>query len=406
MVTGAGSLALKGRGATEQQDDGPAADTKRGLAQLRIQVSSRLADVEADWRVLEAEGLQSPSQSFDFNKVWVETLEIESAQRLFVTIATEDEPLLAMAFKRCRLMGARVACPLSGRHVGTNSPLLNRTALARMTAQVRSGMIERLLAQLDVDIVVLPHILRADAEFLTDSGHQVDAEHLYRAHFSSWAECDREQRSRSRRKHDKQQANKLAALGEVSFEEVSSPAEVTQILDILFKYRAARFDGLGIADPFAPAQIRAFYRTIFNQSDVLRGVAHVLRVDGDIVAVRYNLVAGEKMFCLISGMITTEEMLPGSPGKQILVHIMQHVFDHGIAVFDLGSGFSDEKRHWCNERLPLTNVYLPATLKGRAVARMLISLARLKSAVKSNRKLFDFLKIWRARLARRKQHQL
>ena len=169
-------------------------------------------------------------------------------------------------------------------------------------------------------------------------------------------------------------------------------------IDVLFSDRAARFAAQGIADPFAAPQVRAFYRTIFGEGETLKGQMQVLRLNGAIVAARYNLVAGDRMFCLISSMNTDPGLQPGSPGKQILVRLMQSIFGQGITSFDMGAGLTDEKRHWCNVQLPLVDVLMPVTLKGRVHVALASLWPRLKRAIKRNEKLFAVARRLRARL--------
>ena len=213
----------------------------------------------------------------------------------------------------------------------------------------------------------------------------VASDHLYRTEFPDWEHCDKEQRTRSRRKHDKQQGQKLAAMGTVAYEEIGADHDANAAIDVLFSDRAARFAAQGIADPFAAPQVRAFYRTIFRDGETLKGQMQVLRLNGAIVAARYNLVSGDRMFCLISSMNTDPGLQPGSPGKQILVHLMQSIFGQGIASFDMGAGLTDEKRHWCNVHLPLVDVLMPVTLKGRVVYRPVEPLAAFQACHQAKR---------------------
>ena len=57
----------------------------------------------------------------------------------------------------------------------------------------------------------------------------------------------------------------------------------------------------------------------------------MLRLNGEIVAVRYNIVHGDRMFCLISSMSDDPAIQNGSPGKQCLLRVMQTVFDAGLS---------------------------------------------------------------------------
>ena len=95
---------------------------------------------------------------------------------------------------------------------------------------------------------------------------------------------------------------------------------------------------------------------------------HVLRLNGEIVAVRYNVVHGDRFFCLISSMSDDPAIQGGSPGKQCLLRVMQTVFDQGARIFDMGAGFTDEKRHWCNVQIPVRQHYIPLSAIGSVSA--------------------------------------
>lgn len=368
---------------------------------ILVTVTDRIEEIAPAWRALEAEGLFGPAQSYDFNRIWMESLDVPRAKQAFVLVTRAGRPFLVLALVARRQFGLRTFCSAAGRHAGSATPLIDRAVLDGLSAQERVQMWQKVLDGLGADLLRLEHVVTDDLSLFGSKVCSIPSDTLYRSEFDSWAQCDKEQRSRSRRKHDKQQGAKLAALGTVLFEELDAEADVDAALDAMFADRAARFAEQGIADPFASAGVRAFYRSVFSQGQTLKGVMHVLKLDGRIVATRYNMVAGENMFCLISSMSTDPVLQPGSPGKQILVHIMQSVFDAGLKVFDLGVGFSDEKRHWCNVQVPLSHVYLPRTLRGRLVARLLLLVAGVKAKIKSDQALFERLKSMRAKLGPR-----
>ncbi len=378
--------------------DTPKADIDR--IGMRIGHSDLLHDVEADWRALEKLGIDSPGQSYDFVRVWVETFDIPRERQAYVSVELSGRPLMIVALEKTSRLGVTVCQPFAGSHVGVNAPLMDRERMAKLSDLDRRIMWERIRKALGADIVRFGRVLESDCALLPNA-MAIASDNLYRTEFESWEDCDKCQRTRSRRKHDKQQGQKLAALGEVSYVEIGAEDDATQAIDVLFADRAARFAEQGIEDPFAPAAVRAFYRSVFRSTGVLKGQMQVLRLDDTIVAARYNLVAGSRMFCLISSMSTDPKLQPGSPGKQILVRLMQSIFASGFRSFDMGAGFTDEKRHWCNVSLPLMEVTMAQTLRGWLLMQMLSLSPRLKHAIKSNDKLFAKVKEWRAKRARR-----
>ena len=382
-------------------EDMPANDTV-DLARIgvRMAFTDSLMEVEPVWRALEANGIDSPGQSFDFIRIWTETFDIPRHNQAYVAIDIAGRPLMVVAFERSRRHGLDILSPFACSHVGVNAPLMDRARMALLSEDDRRLIWARIKATLGADVLKLGRVLEADAAFLPGAA-TFETDSLYRTEFPDWESCDKQQRTRSRRKHDKQQGQKLAAMGDVAYDEIGADMDATQAIDVLFSDRADRFAKQGIADPFAAPQTRAFYRTVFRAGETLKGHMQVLRLNGAIVAARYNLVSGSRMFCLISSMNTDAALQPGSPGKQILVHLMQRIFGQGIASFDMGAGLTDEKRHWCNVQLPLVDALMPATAKGRVYVALTGQVAGIKRAIKSNAKLFAYFKALRARFGAR-----
>lgn len=157
---------------------------------------------------------------------------------------------------------------------------------------------------------------------------------------------------------------------------------------------------MGINDPFAAPDVARFYRGTVDPKSNIGVKLHVLRVNGKIVAVRYNIAVGDRLFCLISSMSDDPAVQVGSPGKQGLLRMMQTIFDEGYRILDLGAGVNDEKRHWCNQQLPLDNRYLPLTLKGRLMLGLASSWQAARRRIKSDKRLYPLALKLRGWLAR------
>src|SRR5690606_40004364 len=126
-------------------------------------------------------------------------------------------------------------------------------------------------------------------------------------------------RSKSRRKHYRQQGDKLEAMGAVSFEQLRGGPGAASVLGILFRQRAARFVEMGVTDPFCIETIRDFYDATVAPGSGIDVRLHALRLDGEIVGLRYSIAHGDRLFCLISSMAIDPAIQPGSPGKQCLL---------------------------------------------------------------------------------------
>jgi CelD/BcsL family acetyltransferase involved in cellulose biosynthesis len=89
---------------------------------------------------------------------------------------------------------------------------------------------------------------------------------------------------------------------------------------------------------------------------------------------------------------------PGSPGKQCLLRVMQTVFAEEFRVFDMGEGETDEKRHWCNVRIPVRHHYVPITRRGALAVAASRGLQQIRARVKSDPRLLELARQARGRM--------
>jgi CelD/BcsL family acetyltransferase involved in cellulose biosynthesis len=366
-----------------------------------------LAEIAGIWAELEAAGgVQSPGQNLAFVRTWIETQQVAEADQLYLVAERSGTPLALLALRRERRLGVNAYTWVLGNHVGCNGPIADPRRLEALGTEGRRTLwaeFARAARNAGADLLHLPAMasdVPGHGDLYAEFGRSVAGDTLYRAEFDSWESADSTQRNKSRRKHDRQQGDKLSALGEIRFEDVGPEYCTTAILERMFIQRAERFAQMGIADPFAAPRIRRFYAEALRPGADTGARLSVLRLNGEIVAVRYNIVRGTRMFCLISSMSTEPALQPGSPGKQILLRLMQTIFDAGFHSFDMGAGLTDEKRHWCNVQIALRDHVVPLTLKGRLAADLVATTASLKSRIKSDPRLLGLAKRIRALLNR------
>lgn len=382
-----------------------ARDSATAAPSLRFRQLASFAEAEAPWRALEAMGgLVSPGQSFDVCRLWCETLGVPGRDIALLIAEAGDQPVALLPLRRVPAPGMRVLGWMLGNHVGANAPLLDPCQIGVLSPQARAELWTGLARISGADLLFLRDIpIERPGRLVleTELGTPVPSDTLYRARFSSFAQADSIQRNKSRRKHDRQQGDKLATMGAVSFTTITNgDPELPHALQTLFRQRAERFAQMGVCDPFAEPAIRAAYAALAAAGSGADVHMALLKLDGEIVAARYCLHRGSVWYCLISSMSTEPRLQPGSPGKQCLLHVMQHLFEAGEAVLDMGSGLTDEKRHWCNEQVALVHRYLPVTSKGRLLAAGHRQVSALRRRAKDDERLRGLLYRARAVLAR------
>jgi CelD/BcsL family acetyltransferase involved in cellulose biosynthesis len=373
-----------------------------GLGGLSVVLWQRIEQAESVWRALAGATVESPGQDFGFIKLWIEAVGIPEDDCVFVAAFDDNSPVALFPLHRRRQGGVRSLGWFPGSHVGCNAPLVDGARVAEMTPDARRRLWRRMFRIVSgADLIALRSVPKLEidgVDIFAELGELLEADTLHRASFVSFEEADRTQRNKSRRKHDRQQGDKLAALGAIEFDELDNGAHAQALMETMFQQRAARFHQMGVADPFAAPKIRAFYDATVRHGSGVRVKLHVLRLKGEVVATRYNIIQGDRMFCLISSMSEDERLRPGSPGKQCLLRVMQTVFAEGYRIFDMGEGLTDEKRHWCNVQIPVRNHYLPLTAMGRLSAVAHRAGHQLKHRVKSDPRLLAMAKWVRGRM--------
>ena len=374
-------------------DPGLRSDAAPAVArnEIAVEVTDRIEDVEAVWRGLTASSIESPGQSYDFIRLWIADRKVPQSQQRYVVGRIDGQPVALLPLHRKRVHGLPVFTWFPGANAGCYAPIADYDRLAALGVEGRCQLWTAMTRQLTgADVVYLRSIpveVGGHAGLFDELGSTLPVETLYRSQYSSWEECDRLQRSKSRRKHDRQQGDRLTAMGEVGFEEVRNGVEAKGAIETMFMQRSARFKAMGIRDTFVHDRLIAFYHAMAETGSGVDVRLHVLRLNGAIVAVRYNVVHGERMFCLISSMSDDPDIQNGSPGKQCLLRVMQTVFDQGIRVFDMGNGFTDEKRHWCNVQAPLRQHYIGLTPQGAVIVKAHRMFQKTRAAIKANPQL-------------------
>lgn len=374
-------------------NDGPAETSGRAATSLRIEVevTSRIDAVETVWRALSAKAIESPGQSYDFIKAWVTARNIAETDQCYVVGRVDGRPVALLPLHRKRVHGLPVFTWFPGANVGCYAPVADYDRLMALGSDGRCALWTAMTRQLTgADVVYLrsiPSEIAGCPGIFDELGATLSVETLYRSQYASWEECDRLQRSKSRRKHDRQQGDRLNAMGAVDFEEIRNGGDTRCAIEVMFRQRSARFKAMGIRDTFVRDGLIGFYHDLAREGSGVDVRLHVLRLEGTIVAVRYNVVHGDRMFCLISSMSDDPAIQNGSPGKQCLLRVMQTVFDQGIGIFDMGSGFTDEKRHWCNLQIPLRQHYIGLTLRGVLIVKAHRAFQRSRAAIKASPQL-------------------
>ena len=214
-------------------------------------------DIEAVrplWERLASTNRLSPGQDFAFIRQWIEAQGIAPRDCYFVVASWGGAPVALLPLQRRLSQGIRVLTWFPRAHVGCHAPIIDAERLAALTSDERRSLwqaVRRNLRGADALILCSVPLREGSADPFAELGSSSVVETLYRSVFANWEEADRVQRSKSRRKHDRQQGERLEALGSVEFKELGNGPEAEAVLAVMFRQRAARFAEMGVRDPFA-----------------------------------------------------------------------------------------------------------------------------------------------------------
>ncbi len=357
---------------------------------ITAQIFDDLAAVEPLWRAIEAEGVGSPYQRFDWVRAYVEALAAHErfGPRIVVLKDVADRPVMLLPLAVHQRCGFQIASVIGGKHANYHAPILGPHAPA-LAAEAFTAVLVAVGRQLGIDaydFINLPGVWQSRPNPLVLPSAGLNPSNAYSLTLGSSAE-DTLKRAlgKDARKRVRQKERYLAALGPVTHRVARNLAEVDRILDTYFAQKAERFRVLGLPIDVEIAPMRAFVRRacLAGLETACPAVElHALEVGDRIVAifgVAVDRMRGSGMFTSFDG---AAEVARCSPGDLLLTRIIATQCERGRTAFDLGVGEARYKSTFCGETDQLFTLVLPVTVRGHAYAGALRSLVSAKHFVK------------------------
>ena len=377
-----------------------------GASGCHVRVATTFGDVEAVWRVLEADAVFSAYQAFDWLQIFHRHLAGDETPCLAVISdeAGRAQALLPLVLSTSR--GLTSARFMGGSHANFGLGLW-RPAFAEAMMPDRLTMVLRDIAAAapqSIDLFRLtgqPESWSGLANPFARLPHQPSPSFGYHLALGPDADAVIERVvSKDSRKKLRKKERALAEHGAVSFRLARDVAEVERFTDLFLAWKAARFAELGIANVFAEPGTRAFIieaatRGLPEGRPVIELSA--LMVGDEPVALFGGTVAGGRFSGMFNAM-TTGPLTRESPGELLLHHLIRHCCARGLTVFDLGAGEAQYKSNLCDGVDPLFDQFIAMSWKGRLAAGVEAFAMRAKRAVKQSDWLWPLIvKLRRAR---------
>lgn len=359
--------------------------------------------IEAEWRLLEATGIGTVFQRFDWVDAYVRhVVPHEGLEPALLLGRLDGRPAFVLPLGVARRGRLRVAGWLGGSHSGYNFGLwsreaadavarLGRGALERMLRRALPGVDGAMLARMPLAHDGVPNPLAALVALPSAvQGYSVSLEGGMSAVIARTNGGARRRRARSKER-------RMAEIGAVSHGVTRDPAAIAEALDFFAEQKALRLAEQGLPNVFGAPGVMDFLRDLAVRSAGLREPLLQItryRVGGRLRAVVGSGVHNGRVNVYVLTLVH-DETLPNSPGQVLMYRHIEESCQAGRKVFDFGVGYELYKESWADTVHRLVDGYVaftPTGALGLGAARLA---ERAKALLRRNEKLWTRLKVLR-----------
>ncbi len=352
--------------------------------------------LEERWRHLEATGVCTVYQSYDWLNAWIKSVGLEeNTTPQFVTVADPSGRTLCILPLGTTEKGPfRILHWLGGCHSNYNLGLCSGDWVKHQTTASMSALVREILQRLpDCDAIHLsdqptswggcdnPFYLISHRPSVNESYSldlQPDYEDLYARKRSSSTR-------RSARKRDK----RLAAGGALTIHTVSTSVELDVFIGQLLAQKRLQMDTLGVGDLFGQ-HFADFIKALGHERTAsgLQLMCNQLMCGNDIAATVFGTTYKGRYYGLVLAMA------PGpharhSPGDLALRRTIETCCRSGITAFDFSQGEAAYKSTWADHRIDLFDTIVGVTAMGHIYAVVMGLYLALKRKIKKTPALFS-----------------
>ena len=387
----------------------PVAQVTDAANGLTLELYDKMATLEAEWRALNQDSLNSPHHFYDWCKAWFET----NPHPLAIVICRQNgrvQFILPLEVVKCR--GVRVAQFMAGEFSNMNTGLTasafrnkgvirDAKAFEASLTQVFSGTAD-LVALRDMRLCWRAACTPLEALAAVENRNLTFQLPLLGTMEATIAQVN----AKRRRKKYRNQLRRFESMGGYDHVVASTPEERTEILDTFFRQMAVRFEALGLPDAFLETKTKAFFHALAQADHEGRQSPlrlHALRLkgehDGHICAVAGLTLNGDHVICQF-GSIDETHVPDASPGEFLFWLMIEQCALEGYTTFDFGIGDQPYKRGWCPVITPQRDILLPVSVAGRAARLMELVRIQARAFIKRHRSLYTLAQ--RLRVMRQK----
>jgi CelD/BcsL family acetyltransferase involved in cellulose biosynthesis len=374
--------------------------------QLSFAVHSSLADAEPAWRDLEARGVLTPYQRFDWISQYCEAgFDGDSGSTAILVVSEDGAPVAILPLRITSWFGARIGRIIGSAISNSDSLIYDPIYRDRLTQDALNRAFAALSAHGHrVDLLSFQNLVGdAGTNPLLAFPHAPAPNNLYVGSLLTPDGVDIETSlSRKRRNNLKRGMRRLTELfGEVELRRASTPEEIDAFEEVFFEQRSRRFREMGVKNVFGTPEFRAFYRDVARVSLGKAQPAltvHALMAGGEILATSFGVYSPGHYSQQINSTADGPAAKYSLSGV-LLMLLLEELRVQGFRTFDLGLGDFEYKTEWTEASVVYDSI-VPVSGFGTDVAPLLRGARMIKRTIKQTPALWRVARSVQALLAR------
>jgi CelD/BcsL family acetyltransferase involved in cellulose biosynthesis len=375
------------------------------LATATILIYPSLSAARDVWRAAVEQCACFVFQTYEWNTTWRETVGRTAAiSEAIVHIAAADGRtlmLLPLAIRQSQRL--TILEFLGGSLTDYNAPLIDADFAREVDGDEFARLwrtVVRLLPKFDVAwLVRMPKTIDGAPNPMVGLSWVRHTDDAFAATLPESFEAFAATRSTQFFAQIRRHRRRLEKRGHVDVKFPAEPDERLEVIRVLADQKSSWLRSNGYDDPFRHEATREFYERLTTaQPQAGRILVACLRVGDQIAATLWGAIFGRRYYFLLPSY--GEEWKKFSAGRILTESVLQRCIAQGdVKVFDLTIGDEGYKRVWSDHSLALHEYLEARTAKGLAF----VWYRRLRSALRSNRRIRELARALTARLRTRTQ---
>ena len=314
--------------------------------------------LKKDWKILEDRNNFLIFQSLNWNLKWLEKNKKEKDIKIFITYEN-DQPILIFPFCIVKKFGFKIIKWIGHDISDYLGPLVDsqyRDEKVKFN-QIWNDIFK--IVKSKCDLIYLEKQISHDIffyNFLIKNLKCKKYDETYGVNFSNWAELKRA-KNKTLQKF-RWSKKKLSEIGELEFiPNIEAISEKKNLLKNIIDWKV---EGK-INSSFVKSFSNEFYIGFMNNDDIqISG----LKLNNSFIALSLGLKKFKSYFYLVPSYKNKKELIRYSPGKILMIELIDYFYAKDFQYFDFCNGNEIYKKDWSNNKIDLFLYIKPTNLVG------------------------------------------